>query len=104
LAYNWTIQQAHFPTFTPILDFVHVVEHIYAAARHVRNDEEELWQLHLQWTDAADNDPRKILAEAIDYFENNAQRRCATTTALRRTCKPGRAIPTAPTPASERLR
>jgi len=101
LAYNWTIQQTHFSSFTPILDFVHVVEHVYAAARHVRNDEKEIWQLHLQWAeacwqgrvgevlsqlrgeqqrigtppaDAAENDPRKIIAEAIVYFQNNAQR------------------------------
>ena len=101
LAYNWTIQQTHFPTFTPILDFVHAVEHVYAAARQLRSDHEELWQLHLQWTeacwqgrvrevisqlraeqqrigepppDAAENDPRKIIAETIGYFENNAQR------------------------------
>jgi len=101
LAYNWTIQQTHFPTFTPILDFVHAVEHVYAAARQIRSDQEELWGLHLQWTnacwqggvrevisqlraeqqrigepppDAAENDPRKIIAETIGYFENNAQR------------------------------
>ena len=101
LPYNWTIQQTHFPTFTPILDFVHAVEHVYAAARCVRNNEEAIWQIHLQWTnacwqgrvrevisqlraeqqrigkpppDAAKNDPRKIIAETIGYFQNNAQR------------------------------
>jgi hypothetical protein len=101
LPYNWTIQQAHFPSFTPILDFVHAVEHVYAAARCVRNDQAELWRLHLQWTeacwqgrvqevisqlraeqqcigqsppDAAENDPRKIIAETIGYFQNNALR------------------------------
>ena len=101
LAYNWTIQQTHFPTFTPVLDVVHAVEHVYAAARCVRSDEEEIWRLHLQWaqacwqgrvrevvawlrqeqeqighppTDAAENDPRKIVADTIGYFENNASR------------------------------
>jgi hypothetical protein len=101
LAYNWTIQQTHFPTFTPILDFVHVVEHVYAAARCVRSDEEDIWRLHLQWaqacwqgrvrevvarlrqeqeqighppTDATENDPRRIVANTIGYFENNASR------------------------------
>jgi len=101
LPYNWTIQRKHFPSFTPILDFVHAVEHVYAAARCVRNDQMELWRLHLQWTeacwqgrvrevvaelrveqrrigeppaDAAENDPRKIIAETIGYFENNAPR------------------------------
>jgi len=101
LPYNWTIQQTYFPTFIPILDFVHAVEHVYAAARCLRNNEEEIWRLHLQWTRAcwqgrvrevieqlrheqdrighppgaaAENDPRKIVAETIGYFENNASR------------------------------
>jgi hypothetical protein len=101
LPYNWTIQRTHFPGFTPILDFVHAVEHIYAAARCVRSDQEEIWRLHLQWTDACwkgrvrevisgllaeqqrigeppqdadDKDPRKIIAATIGYFQNNAAR------------------------------
>lgn len=101
LPYNWTIQQTHFPGFTPILDFVHAVEHIYAAARSVRNDQAEIWRLHLQWTDACwkgrvrevisellaeqqrigepppgadEKDPRKIIATTIGYFQNNAPR------------------------------
>lgn len=101
LPYNWTIQRTRFPTFTPILDFVHVVEHVYAAARCVRDDEEDIWRIHLQWatacwqgrvqevlsecraeqerlgkppSHAAENDPRKILAETIGYFQNNASR------------------------------
>ena len=101
LPYNWTIQRTHFPGFTPILDFVHAVEHIYAAARQVRSDQAAIWQLHLQWTDAcwkgrveevisellaeqqrigepppdaAEKDPRKIIAATIGYFQNNAGR------------------------------
>ena len=101
LPYNWTIQQKHFRSFTPILDFVHAVEHVYAAARCLRNDQTELWRLHLQWTEAcwqggvreviaqlraeqqrigepppnaAEDDPRKILGDTIGYFENNAER------------------------------
>ena len=101
LPYNWTIQQTHFPTFTAILDFVHAVEHVYAAARQVRHDQEEIWRLHLQWTDACwkgrvrtvisdliaeqqrigeppadadENDPRKVIAATIGYFRNNAAR------------------------------
>lgn len=101
LPYNWTIQKTHFPTFTPILDFVHAVEHVYAAACCIHGDDEESWQLHLQWAracwqgrvrevirqlrheqerigrppdNATENDPRKIVAETIGYFENNASR------------------------------
>lgn len=101
LAYNWTIQQTHFPGFTPILDFVHAVEHVYAAARCLQNDEQEVWRIHLQWItacwqgrveevisrlraarqrvgepppDAAENDPCRIIANTIGYFEKNASR------------------------------
>ncbi len=101
LPYNWTIQRTHFPTFTPILDFVHAVEHVYAAARSVRHDQEEIWRLHLQWTeacwkgrageviselraeqerigqpppDADQKDARKIIAATIGYFQNNRAR------------------------------
>jgi len=56
LPYNWTIQQRHFPTFTPILDFVHAVEHLYAAARAVCEDDHDkdnaTWQLHVRWAEA----------------------------------------------------
>ena len=38
LPYNWVIQQRHFGDFTPILDFVHAVEHLYEAARSVHDD------------------------------------------------------------------
>ena len=44
LPYNWTIQQRHFPTFTPILDFVHAIEHLYAVARAVSENDEATWQ------------------------------------------------------------
>ena len=101
LPYNWTIQRKHFPRFTPILDFVHAVEHVYAAARCLRTEQQEVWQLHLQWAnacwggrvreviaqlraeqqhigkppvDADENDPRKIIADTITYFKNNAAR------------------------------
>lgn len=101
LPYNWTIQAAHFPTFTPVLDFVHAVEHAYAAARCLAANEEDTWALHLSWTtsiwqgrvwevvaalrggqdriglpptDCDESDPRKIIADTIGYFENNASR------------------------------
>jgi len=37
LPYNWAIQKRHFRDFTPILDFVHAVEHLYQAARSVHD-------------------------------------------------------------------
>jgi len=101
LPYNWTIQERHFSDFTPILDFVHVVEHLYEAARCLHTDVDRRWEDHLGWTracwsgqvqqviaemkehqmrlglppkDCEKTDPRKVLADAIGYFENNASR------------------------------
>lgn len=101
LAYNWKIQQRHFRDFTPILDFVHAVERLYEAARCVHEDPERRWEDYLRWAslcwrgnvgqvlaelvsyqqqrglppdNAAQDDPRKLLADAIGYFRNNASR------------------------------
>lgn len=101
LPYNWTIQQRHFSGFTPILDFVHVVEHLYEAARCLHADADRRWEDYLRWVracwlgkvrqvivelktrqaeiglppkDCEKTDPRKVLADAIRYFENNASR------------------------------
>lgn len=101
LPYNWTIQQRHFRDFTPILDFVHAVERLYEAARCVHEDPDRRWEDYLRWAsvcwlgnvgqviaelasyqqllglppdDAAKDDPRKLLADAIGYFQNNASR------------------------------
>lgn len=35
LPYNWSIHRLHFPTFVPILDFVHVAEHVHDAAKAI---------------------------------------------------------------------
>jgi hypothetical protein len=101
LPYNWTIAQRHFPYFTPILDFVHAVERLYEAARCVNDDVDSRWEDYLGWAracwagdicrvleelkrrqgelgtpprDCEKTDPRKILAEAIGYFQNNISR------------------------------
>jgi hypothetical protein len=101
LPYNWTIQQRHFRDFTPILDFVHAVERLYEAAGCVHEDPDRRWADYLRWTKdcwagnirqviaelarhqqqlgqppdaAAGDDPRKLLADAIGYLQNNLAR------------------------------
>ena len=101
LPYNWTIQRRHFSDFTPILDFVHAVEHLYEAARSVHDDAERRWTDYLRWAgdcwrgnilqviaelrqhqrqvglppqDCEKTDPRKVLADAVGYFQNNISR------------------------------
>jgi hypothetical protein len=101
LPYNWTIQARHFRDFTPILDFVHAVERLYEAARCLHDDIDCRWHDHLRWARLCwsgeigqvilelksrqtaiglppqgcdKTDPRKVFADAIGYFENNASR------------------------------
>jgi hypothetical protein len=101
LAYNWSIQQKHFPTFTPIVDFVHPVERLYAAARALNDDDELIWSQYVAWAkavwqgkvgqvieeltrqsqslgppseDADESDPRRVLAETLTYLRNNRLR------------------------------
>lgn len=101
LPYNWTLQQRHFRDFTPILDFVHVVERLYEAAGCLYSDANDRWEAYLRWTracwegdvdrvlvdwkaaqqslgvppkDCEKTDPRKVFADAIGYLENNASR------------------------------
>ena len=101
LAYNWTIQQTHFESFTPILDFIHPVERLHELSRLLYEDAEEAWQqcgkwIELVWSgDVAEvigilqaerscrgeaepgsdeNDPRRKLDETLTYLENNVSR------------------------------
>src|SRR5208337_4207542 len=101
LPYNWAIQKRHFREFTPILDFAHAVEHLYEAARSVDDDAERRWTDYLRWArecwggnvlqvltelrehqrrvglppkDCEKTDPRKVLADALGYFQNNLGR------------------------------
>ena len=102
LAYNWKIQQQHFETFTPILDFIHPIERLYELARALHgNDPQESWEVYLKWielcwagdvdevigmlqaeqleigppeNETPDDDPRAKLAETLGYLRNNASR------------------------------
>lgn len=101
LAYNWTIQREHFGSFTPIVDFIHPVERLYAAARAVRDDAGEAWLEYVRWAkkvwqgqlgdviaelvqssqqlgppppEADEADSRRVLAETLTYLRNNASR------------------------------
>ena len=101
LAYNWSIQKKHFPAFEPIVDFVHPVERLYAAARAVRHHDDSTWRQYVAWTEAVwqgkvgqvihelrqhshslgpppddveESDPRRVLAETLTYLGNNQTR------------------------------
>lgn len=98
---NWTVWKKHFPTFTPIVDFLHVVSYLYHAAVAVGEEEAFGWGLCLDWCTAcwggrvdeviaeltdwlsaqpaaegelADEDPRRIVQKAVTYLTNNRSR------------------------------
>jgi hypothetical protein len=100
LGVNWTIQQRHFPSFTPILDFVHALSYVFAAALAGRPqaEGEEIYKRWIQavWSgqvatilpeleehsvalglppsECVDSDPRKLVFESLRYLKNNADR------------------------------
>ena len=47
LAWNWSIQQTHFPGFIPILDFIHPLGYLYAAASAMARDAQQIWSYYL---------------------------------------------------------
>jgi hypothetical protein len=101
-AYNWTIHRGYFPDFVPVVDLLHVVCYLFAAAQAV-GAEGERWPLYVAWLracwqgrvakaiaelsaaqerlgrpppgEAMDaTDPRRVVAEAVTYLRNNASR------------------------------
>lgn len=102
LPWNWSIWRAHFPTFTPILDFIHAVQYLYAAAAAWESEDVPRWQRYLAlaelvWKgrvaevisqlhtelatrgilsedDVPEGSPHQALAEAARYLTNNRQR------------------------------
>jgi hypothetical protein len=102
LAWNWSIQKEHFPTFTPILDFIHVVQYLFAAAKASQPSDEERWRRYLEMAEACwqgqaaevarqleqelsargigpddevpEDSPHEPLAAAARYLRNNLSR------------------------------
>jgi hypothetical protein len=99
-ACNWTIQREHFPTFTPVLDFVHALSYVFEAA-FAGHPAEAGAAAYRRWIaavwsgnvttilpelsqriadlggpakDLATSDPRHAVMDALRYLENNAQR------------------------------
>ena len=97
---NWTIQRHHFSTYTPILDFVHALSYVFAAAFAGRPQDEGV-EIYKRWIQAvwsgrveailpelearsealgappsecADSDPRSLVFESLRYLRNNAAR------------------------------
>jgi hypothetical protein len=102
-AYNWTLQRTHFADFEPIVDFLHVLCYVYAAAWAVRATAAARWEQYVTWLRACwqgrvgdvtaelqvwqnqvgrpppkmelpRTDARRAVAEALSYLTNNASR------------------------------
>lgn len=101
LPWNWSIWKKHFSDSTPILDFIHALSYLFAAAKAVHDDAQNGWDQYLAWMSgcwrgeidqileeldgwqaklgpppdhAPDNDPRQVLAKSFNYLTNNRQR------------------------------
>jgi hypothetical protein len=102
--YNWTLFELHLRPwgFVPILDFVHLLAYLHAAAHAWKKaDRKAAWKQYAQWlrwawagqvkplkaclreaaaalgkppAHAGDDDPRRIVAEALTYVTNNQTR------------------------------
>jgi hypothetical protein len=48
----WTLHRAYFPTFEPIVDFVHVLTYIYSSAKAVGGSTTAVWERYLAWATA----------------------------------------------------
>jgi hypothetical protein len=102
-AWIWTLQRTYFPTFEPIVDFVHVLTYIYLAAKAVGGPAPAVWARYLGWAkacwqgrvaavleelraglgtmagppegqEAQPTDPYEILRVTIGYLTNNQGR------------------------------
>lgn len=100
----WKLQREYFPSFVAIVDFLHILGHVFAAAKAARSETEEAWALFQCWAEAcwngevgrviealqglrdslglseapveglADDDPRTIVIQELGYLEGNRQR------------------------------
>lgn len=102
LNWNWSIWKRHFPTFVPILDFIHAIQYLYRAAMAHSDDDEPGWKTYqryarlcwqgeieaviedlqrrcaeedIDWqATRSDDDHWKPVTDAIRYFRNNKER------------------------------
>lgn len=99
-ANNWALWRSHFSSFTPILDFIHVLSYVFAAAMAGRRFVEG-WPVYVRWIgwvwagdvekvivemaqrqvelglpekDEGETSPRTVVATALGYLQENKER------------------------------
>lgn len=97
---NWAIWRKHFSSFEPVLDFIHALSYVFAAAMAGRSFSQG-WPCYVQWItwvwegsvelviadlqqrqaelgtpekEEAETSPRKIIATALTYLQNQKER------------------------------
>jgi hypothetical protein len=99
----WKIHRTFFPTFEPIVDFVHALTYVYLVAKAIGGGADTIWQRYLRWATACwqsrvgevldelrqaleampqpaesreekPTDPYHVLFKTIGYFEHNQSR------------------------------
>jgi hypothetical protein len=97
---NWTLWRGFFSSFVPILDFIHALSYVYAAA-HAGRDRVAGWKCYREWIgwvwqgqvervltalrerqaalgepqkEDKETHPRQVVAQALSYLTNNAGR------------------------------
>jgi hypothetical protein len=69
-AYNWTIQQQWFPTFSPITDFIHVVEYLYEAAKALHQESTARWTGYVDWAQTCwQGNVDQVLAQLQNHLQ-----------------------------------
>jgi hypothetical protein len=51
-AWIWKMQHQYFPTFQAVVDFLHVLGHVFAAAKAAETEAEKRWALFQSWAEA----------------------------------------------------
>jgi hypothetical protein len=102
LPWNWSVWKHYFPDFVPILDFIHALSYLYAAALAMHSEFSAAWSCYLRMARASwqgrvteamdelngwlaprglddkakldDHDPRKPIVDAARYLRNNRSR------------------------------
>jgi hypothetical protein len=97
---NWTLWRGYFSSFTPILDFIHALSYVFAAATSGRPFPEG-WACYVRWIEwvwqghvekvigelasrveelgqpvkeESVGSPRQVVARALEYLRNNVER------------------------------
>jgi hypothetical protein len=97
----WRVWQSRFSSYVPILDFIHALSYVYAAAKVVGRDEGEGWRLFVEWIqwvwagkvalvierlrqwqtehgqpekDEGETSHRRVVAKSVRYLTNNQDR------------------------------